>query len=167
MGPARKEKKWVVSYTPPPRTFTTVARTASSTLKRVFTAAPKVLQWVKPGFISSIVLSGELGDTGPQAELHDQQCPSGIRVKQKARRWESSVSCCSFKHAQKNFLTCSRISLCYHLSRIVGAIWTPCWLWKDEDDYGARACVECVRSGQPNIAVGTVQHIMLCVLSVF
>lgn len=91
MGPARREKSRISTYVPTKRTFTTVANTAGSTLKKVLTLAPKVLERIKPAFISSIVYTGELGDNGPEAALHSQQCPSGLRVKQKARRWDTSV----------------------------------------------------------------------------
>lgn len=92
MGPARKEKPRISTFVPPKRTFTTLSNHAQSAVKKVLTLAPRVAEWIKPGFVSSIVYSGELGDSGPDAAAHAQQCPSGLRVKQKARRWESSVS---------------------------------------------------------------------------
>jgi hypothetical protein len=86
-----KEKPRVQVYTPPTRTFTTVANAAGSGLRKVFTAAPKVFEWIKPAWVSSIVYSGELNDTGGQAAAHSTQCPSGVKLKVKAKRYENSV----------------------------------------------------------------------------
>lgn len=154
MGPARKEKSRVSTYVPPTRTFSTLSRTAGRALKKVITVAPKIVEFVRPAFISSIIYPGELGDSGPEAAWNSQQCPSGIRVKQKAKRWELSVRLI-FLLCESLPVTAARTGRFYPSLNIETAISMPFLSWKGGVPCGETVVVGYVGKARPSIDVET------------